>query len=65
MTEMTPGFIQMISVMYWGVIVLCGAYIAIKKGRHPLEGIALAFLMGPLGCIVVACLPVEGRSTKI
>jgi len=64
MAEELPTYVQALFVMYWIVNVWIGAYVAFQKGRHQFEGMALAFLMGPLGIIVVACLPDEGRSTK-
>ena len=41
------------------LVTACGWYVAIQKGRHPVEGIIFGFLMGPLGLILVACLPTQ------
>ena len=37
--------------------LLFGQYVADQKGRSALEGFLFGFLLGPLGLIIVACLP--------
>ncbi len=42
------------------LILLCsflGVYIAGQKGRSPIEGFLFGLLLGPIGLIIVACLP--------
>lgn len=45
-------------------MLLCGfvgAYVSAQKGRSQLEGLALGVLLGPLGPVVSAGLPIMGR----
>jgi hypothetical protein len=42
------------------LILLCsllGVYIAGQKGRSTIEGFVFGLLLGPIGLIIVACLP--------
>ena len=42
---------------YVVAMIMAGGYVAVEKHRHVGEGIAFALLFGPLGLLVVACLP--------
>jgi hypothetical protein len=46
----------MVAVYFLGCAI-GGYYVAAEKGREPGEGIAFGVLLGPLGMIIVACLP--------
>ena len=41
-----------------------GLYVAIEKGRSELEGMVFGILLGPIGLLIVACLPVDRRSSS-
>jgi hypothetical protein len=36
----------------------CGIYVATQKGRSETEGFIFGLLLGPVGVLVIACLPV-------
>lgn len=51
-------------LVYCGLIFIllltfgaCGSYIAETKNRSQMEGVVFGVLFGPLGLIIVACLP--------
>lgn len=51
----------MVIVLVLLVLTACGllgAWIAGEKRRRPEEGLVIGFLFGPLGCLIVALLPV-------
>src|SRR3954451_15058715 len=41
----------------WAAFGCLGVYVAIEKGRSPLEGTVFGFVFGPVGVIVLAPLP--------
>ena len=43
---------------YLLLCVCCGIYVATQKGRSETEGFIFGLLLGPVGVLVVACLPV-------
>jgi hypothetical protein len=44
-------------VFYFVGMIVGGYYVAEQKGRAPFEGMAFSVLLGPIGMIIVACLP--------
>jgi hypothetical protein len=55
---------QMIAVymIAWGFI---GVYVAAQKNRAMLEGFALGMVGGPIGALIVACLPQGETSADV
>jgi hypothetical protein len=55
------GFLAVLCVIgawiYLIVFVVAGTHVAAQKGRPEGEGILFGILFGPLGLILVACLP--------
>jgi hypothetical protein len=37
---------------------LIGTYVAVERNRSPIEGSVLGFLLGPIGVLVVALMPI-------
>jgi RsiW-degrading membrane proteinase PrsW (M82 family) len=56
---------QIALVVVWIALWGLGFYVADQKGRSPKEGLALAFLFGPLGVIVLALLPTRSETTPV
>ena len=50
----------LVPLLAWAGLVGLGAYVAAQEGRPRAEGAALGLLFGPLGCLVVALLPLLG-----
>ena len=46
-------------VIVWGGF---GVYVATQKGRSAGEGIVFGIVLGPIGLLIVACLPVQDKS---
>ncbi|MGO9471412.1 MAG: hypothetical protein ACLQIB_06975 [Isosphaeraceae bacterium] len=42
---------------YFVLSAMVGCYVAYEKGRSQMEGFILGLLFGPLGLLIVACLP--------
>jgi len=52
----SPYMIYGVLFALWGGLVYCGAYLAVKKGREPVEGAVLG-AFGPIGFIIEVLLP--------
>lgn len=58
MDESDPAMWYLLGLaIYLVVCGVAGCYVAGEKGRGQAEGFLLAALFGPLGLVVVACLP--------
>ncbi len=57
-----------VCLLAWGVSIVAGDYVARQKGRTGTEGAVFGLIFGPLGVLIVACLPeaipVPERRTK-
>src|SRR6185503_8687792 len=54
---LTPGHVFLATAAYLLLCGVAGCYVSAQKGRSCGEGFLLAFLFGPAGLIVAACLP--------
>ncbi len=52
-------FLSIIAII-WLVMGGLGAFVAMKKGRSPTEGLIMGFLFGPFGVLITALLPTNG-----
>ncbi len=50
-------WLWLIPLAVWLVSIRCGCYVAEQKSRSLNEGFWFALLFGPLGVLIVACLP--------
>jgi hypothetical protein len=51
--------VGLLLVVYWIVCCCAGAYVALEKGRSATEGCWFGLLFGPIGVLIVACLPTK------
>ncbi len=54
---MTEFIIIVVAILYLFLTALLGFYVAYQKGRSQMEGFIFGLLFGPLGLLIVACLP--------
>jgi hypothetical protein len=59
MSELLP-----IIAMIWLVMGALGAFVALQKGRSPIEGLLMGFLFGPFGVLITALLPTMPTGDK-
>ena len=59
MSELLP-----IIAMIWFVMGALGAFVALQKGRSPIEGLMMGFLFGPFGLLITALLPTTPGGDK-
>jgi hypothetical protein len=57
MEESLAAWYVLGAMIYLIVCAVAGKYVAVQKGRPEGEGILFGILFGPLGLILVACLP--------
>jgi hypothetical protein len=43
--------------IWWIAAIIAGGYVAGQKKRHVVEGLIFGVFFGPLGVLIVACLP--------
>jgi hypothetical protein len=53
-----------IIAMIWLVMGALGAFVALQKGRSPIEGLMMGFLFGPFGVLITALLPTMPTGDK-
>jgi hypothetical protein len=51
--------VLLVVVVVFGMFAVLGGYVAKEKNRDPAEGAIIGGLFGPIGAVVVACLPTK------
>lgn len=52
-----PVILGLVCLVYAALAVIAGLYVADVKNRSPAEGFWFPLLFGPIGVLIVACLP--------
>jgi hypothetical protein len=64
MDDLTKTLLILACVGYLAGMLVAGAYTANEKGRSLGEGAVFGVLFGPLGLLIVACLPTVERKPQ-
>jgi hypothetical protein len=54
-----------IAVIYIVACALCGWSVAIEKNRNEWEGFSYGAFFGPLGILIIACLPTRAKTKGV
>jgi hypothetical protein len=58
MDELAAAHLLMVAaICYLLVSAVAGSYVSFEKGRSGWEGFLFAFVFGPIGLVVAACMP--------